>query len=343
MEKYKNSIDTSIVQCQNIVVGGGISGKLLCFYLRQKFPSESIVNICSSNLVYPCSLRTTGLVSLSGITKDVSPLGDMLFDAYHSFVEFFEQNKPDGIIKAQHLWTERDDIDGQGKIKRRFGKINNYTSFKTLKFSEKLIGQVMNSFLVLPEKFLTWLDQNSPRIVRINGFVSKVERKNEIRLTLNDGAEYVGKRVFWATGHGTDLIKELLPSLESYGSVVQSYYFKKSMDLGDESFCFALKSESFIYRATEKTLLIGGTSQKEELLAPDLEKNKKLLEHFGSILKLPNLHKDWTLMDGRRHKGKSRKPFWGKIAANEYAIFGLYKNGWSYPFLGIPEILNKLK
>lgn len=91
--------------------------------------------------------------------------------------------------------------------------------------------------------------------------------------------------------------------------------------------------------------MLGGSTVKEDLLAPSFSELKEQLEAFQELLPkdfpFPDFKKG-HVKTGMRHKGKKRTPFFGVLketkASKVYGMTGLYKNGFSYPFLGAKKI-----
>ena len=127
-----------------------------------------------------------------------------------------------------------------------------------------------------------------------------------------------------------------------------AYLTFEGLNLGERSFVISKKHANLIYRAFEKSILIGGSTIKKEYgYRNDLEEIKEQYNLFQEMLKganftLPNFN-DAVLQFGLRHKGRKRYPFAGKLKDNVYGVFGLYKNGFTFPFFLAGGLVKQIK
>jgi len=110
-----------------------------------------------------------------------------------------------------------------------------------------------------------------------------------------------------------------------------------------ESWQFALSKFNVIYRAIDRTLMLGGTSTKGLQCFHPLDMREQY-DLAKSVFKeaLPEFNKAFFSC-GERSKLPGRRTFWGQLEGSVYAIRGLYKNGFTLSFLAAHELLNDEK
>jgi hypothetical protein len=91
--------------------------------------------------------------------------------------------------------------------------------------------------------------------------------------------------------------------------------------------------------------MLGGTTESEHVWSTDYNELLEKYELFKSYLKvvLPDFHLGVTLK-GPREKGSGRRPYYSVSTSGqvtELQIGGLYRNGFTYPFELIPQLISE--
>ena len=324
-----------------IIIGNGIAANCFLWELQKQKRNLSILKIHSENLAPCCSLNSTSIISLRGVTKGVSPLGDELFESYQLAESFIQDENPDGVApsKFYSICEEEEKKD----YLRRFGSVEEI-DIPALK--EKFSGKIWDGYIIDAEKFLSFLQgKTQDSHTSISGLVTSTEINEEgVTVSTLDGGTYSARRLLICAGAYTKIYESLYPvheAIKGSQSVPGAYLEKSSVDLGPKSFVVTRGKENLIYLAETKTLKIGTTIQKNGIEAADFAKLNEIYENFQDIIKeeLPNIS-DFEIKVGLRQKGLKRMPFFGKVAPNVFALISLYKNGYTFPFLGAKKVLN---
>lgn len=302
-----------------IVIGDGIVGRAILYFLTRKFPQARIAQIANEEAFPSCTRRTTSVVSMGIFEEGISMLGNLLHQAHEFFEDFVKQNSPDGVISCKQYYLPPEISQDPLKFKQfesRYG--SEFVTFKNLKAVAK------NSYVINPAKFLTFLEGSYACDVEfINARVSSLS-KGEVR-TLEE--TYYTDKVIVATSAYTSLFfkDRNLPE----GKPVKGTYFTWDIDLNEESFVISQGHYNLIYRDEDKLLLFGANSVDG---FNHLHATKEVRDKFSHFLSLmPELSSLGTpqVETGIRHKGKKRTPYMGEVSDSIYAVTGLYKNGWS--------------
>ena len=303
-----------------VIIGGGVLGKTLAFFLSRKNPDLRMALIsCEKN--YPsCSLKSTGIVSSFGIREGVSQLGDHLFHAHLKANEFFSSFKPDGIELSKHFFIGTNKIQWE-RITRRFGAVEKYY------LSKDIFAHHTKCYLVSPNKYLNWLKENT----NCEYYDRQVTSINKNCIKTSDGRTISSQTIVLTTGAYSIMGIPLLSNhreIEESSIVAGTYAVFKNISLGKKSFVLSLDGANLVYRKEEKKLLLGATSDKGSSLVPNRKKLSTQYNMFSKIIKLPPLESA-QLEVGLRHKCRKRMPFVGQLSNNLYGILGGYKNGYT--------------
>ena len=99
-----------------------------------------------------------------------------------------------------------------------------------------------------------------------------------------------------------------------------------------ESALITYRKHNLIYNKSNRRLLMGGTTNKDEVSLIDKEQIQTMYKDFSSLLEkpLPDFNQA-KLNFGVRQKGKKRMPFYGLVEGHKkiYSIHSLYKNGYT--------------
>ncbi len=326
-----------------LIIGDGIASKLFQFYA----PKEMKIMVLSDpEFAPPCSFNTTSVVSLFGTRKGLSDLGDLNVDSFNAFEDFIKEHAPHGVEKALHFHL---DPEGPAALMKRFGSakaIEQLTSHISL--PEKTFMAQENSYTVYPNEFLSWLDeQNHKNLPLLEKRVMSVRQfeKMDTGFRVGDGEKSItSSKVLLCMGAYTKIFESLFEEykvIERSKIVSGSYLHFHHVNWGKEDLIFTLRKTNLIYRANDQSLLLGGTHGPEGILLPYVRELKNDYEYFqkilGSYLRWPRF-KNAEMISGIRHKGQRRRPFYGELDKNLFALISLYKNGFSYPFFMAPKL-----
>lgn len=303
------------MQSTDVIVGSGISAHAFLWTyalaLKQgRLDDARRVVWIKSEIVPTCSLTSTSLISRAGLSAGVSELGDILLNAY----ELFESYQADFNFceKAVQKHLPYGDLDN---FKRRYGDGEN--DCYVIRSKKFLLDLAIQARQILGE-----------RLLERNGTVCAWD---EQQLSLY-GDEYLKYgRCFLGLGAGILLGHEAPAGTRA----VSGSYAQSSYDLGDNSFVLSKGPMNFIYRASDRTILLGSIDDKNDrggwpVSLPRGLALKAALDDFS--VTLPRDLR-WQVFAGVRHKGQKRRPFWGMIHPNLWTAHSFYKNGYTVAFL----------
>ena len=295
-----------------IIVGRGIAGSTLVHYIHEKNPTLKVAVLYSSRN-RSCSLHSMGIVSAFGMRPDSSSRGDMICTAVRKAEDFFVSKRPPGVEKVPHF-------NVQAKPKS-------------------------HCYVITPDTFLAWLVEHSG-CEYWNEHVVEVEESGVSlpRVKTSSGKVFEGKFVVLASGAYIKKDNKLFsshPFVMGSSIVKGSYGIFKDIDWGEYGFVFSHGKANLIYRPKDKKIIIGGTTDGEGGMEPNLGTLECFHDIFSELFVLPSLNLA-TFGVGLRHRGEKRMPFWGAMAKGIYGIMGLYKNGWSLSFLAAEKISHQL-
>lgn len=335
-----------------IVVGSGVAAKCVIFELNKK-GFKNITCISSEVFAPACSNRSTGINALRGTEAGLSPLGNKLIRAHEFFNKFLNDYSPKGVTKTYevHGWSGI-----HSKLKRRYKTVLKSDDFLFLnkKLKEEINYSKTDAFVISPDLFLSWMEKEI-EYKSVDDFVTKISKNN---IETQKGDVYQFDKLVLATGflarqfesliEDPKIFKNLLHSKSVSGSFLEldsSLFNNSNLEL-KESFSFVYEDTHLIYREDENKIIIGSTSDNNEVrLIPNKD---SLFEKYNKLKKLiggefPPFD-EATFKAGVRHKAQQRDPFWGEINNNIYAVWGLYKTGWSMSFsagFDIADIIEK--
>jgi len=317
------------------IIGSGIVGRSLLFHLtKENFPFDEILLFDSPEFTPSCSLNSTAIAALRGITSGHSPLGDLILNGFQSFCRHIEQDSPEGVYPIFQYSAHTKDSE---VFLKRYPDAQMVTSFDEFNFFENIYISREKAFMVKPPLYLDWLLKKSEtkmKIKKINQFVTKVTPKSEVEIQTVHGEIYKAHKVVFAAGAASRFWLSLFPeSLLKTSKPVQGAYLEfKNFFCGDKSFSLTLDGANVVYRHETKEFLIGSSSQDVgHFLAPENE----LREIYSTLRK--NVQFEWPHYDqgqilvGHREKAKKREPY--IINKNPlYFLGGLYKNGFTLSY-----------
>lgn len=326
-----------------VVVGDGIAAWSTLFLLKKEiFESENldkfeIIQLAENNLAPVCSFSTTAINSLRGTEKGMSELGDLIVDSYAYFKELQEEFSFKGVEKGieRQFWYK--DSKNKEKWEKR------YPSFKE---SHRFYYEDSEAYLISSEILGVDLKSRFFTHETHHAFVTSVDGK---KLITTKG-EFEFDKLILCISNETKLFKSLfdgaLEKVVTHAKPVAGSYLEFDLDLNKNGFSYALEGHHLIYKNEIKKLLIGSTTenQSDSYLA-DMSKLKSIYEEVLSVFKdeldIPSFSKA-KIKTGIRQKGYKRLPFFGEISKDIYSIHSLYKNGFTFAFLGAKVIREKL-
>lgn len=336
-----------------VVVGNGIAAKCVVYFLnREGF--NNITLIADDTKAPACSTRTTSTNCLRGTKQGLSDLGDLILKSYSDFELFFNQNTPDGISKSIETHATPTNTDNLSKWNRRYAKYDKTArfSFFPKSFEHNYYFIDNEAYFIFPEIFFSWFDQKLNFDFK-KGFVVGVENKEVLT---ESGERFKFDKLVLCTSYLTQNLKSLVTAdlsikLEKSKPVPGTYLsfpislFNSSQIALDKDYCFRIDDIHLLVRPTAGDVLLGSTSTSNSL---DTSHNKleikvmydRLVEHMEGVLVLPSFDQG-ELITGIRHKGHARRPFWGEVNQDIFAVWGLYKNAYTFAFTA-GEMIAKL-
>ncbi len=304
----------------DIVIGQGIAAHAFLWTYAQMIKEGRLDRarrvIWIKSPVFPtCSLTSTSLISRAGLHRGVSPHGDHLIAGFELFQKYFQNFSGVEVATQKHL---------------PHGDIDNFN---------KRFGDAPEACLLASSRvFLSSLEQTFKSILKdsLIELSDTLVEYSEHEITLHSGKKLNFNQCYLALGAANSLL-----GFTDKTRAVSGQYAHAKADLGESAWILSKGPHNLIYRAQDKTLLLGSLDDKEDELgwpnlAPRTNDLKSILENFE--VDLPK-GLDWKIEVGVRHKGHKRLPFWGRVAGEVYSIHGLYKNGYTLAFLAAKELL----
>uniref|UniRef100_UPI003561BFD0 FAD-dependent oxidoreductase n=1 Tax=Halobacteriovorax sp. TaxID=2020862 RepID=UPI003561BFD0 len=162
-------------------------------------------------------------------------------------------------------------------------------------------------------------------------------------VTLMSGERVSGKKIISALGaYSNHFLNSMDHDHLNKSKVVPGdYLIFEGVDLESDSFVITMGHFNLVYRAYSKTILIGGTSLKDEWSAVDYVELRPLYDFFKKIIPSLPSFESGSIKTGLRYKGRRRRPFLGEISDSIYSFHGVYKNGFTFSFCMANQFVNK--
>lgn len=337
------------------VVGRGIAAHVSLFYLAQSLklspaPGLNSLLIIESPEVDSCSLNTTSHVGTINPRTGISPLGDLIKESYDSFCHFVLDHNPEGVYLGKmykmhdHSDEVREDLQPESLV---------------IPFSERsdeLKGYEVDHHIIGPKQLMNWLEKQYSMIFSSLGINVEYKSTHILDLRWNDSSRHYqlisknnsipSRRVLLASGQ--ELFKKWTAGHWNYPELDYrqgDYLVIENQDLGDQSFAIMIKKANLVYRHFSNTVLIGGTTNLPNDTGKE-EVNHQQLKSFYSIFKemYPNLpeYEQCLFRKGTRVRGFKRYPTCEELAPGLFTLVGLYKNGFTFPFILAPGLVEKI-
>ena len=345
-----------------IVVGSGLAGYGVLHELANLGFSGSLLWVSSPKQAPPASLFSTAIVARRGLSKGVSPLGDLLWDGLGAFRSWVQREAPEGVETSQNCYLcgpESSPFYGERKkaLERRFGKVAKLEG----KLSGLGEGHQEEGYLIYPETFFnSWKKKivGELNVQETQDLVTSLEETPEkVILKSLGGASWHGRCLFLGTGAYSQLYPLSMRSMSEKTKVIPGHYLCWKMDQLKEisPLVLSLGRCNLIARPEDKALILGATSEGDAIMAPRLEFLRSYRDEFNLLFKesplslpfpfsLPPL-KEARFLTGLRHKGPQRKPRGGKQWEGRgriYEMNGLYKNGFTLAWALAPTLAKNI-
>lgn len=321
-----------------LIIGDGVSARAMLWELQLQGTDLNVLQVYSPALFPKTSLQSTGLVTYHGMKTGVSPLGDLLCAGVENFFSNVMGVGLEGLKFGRFIDCCPTDDE---RIKRRYGEAFDLEKLERLDiFSEnKLKYFEEKAVFIEPTVFMESLlgQYNFPEHEDV-----LVSIKNKVAF-FQSGKKVPFKKVVLAHGVGLCLLDGLGIESKLKISEVPGSYFSWQVDLGESSFGVGLGKTNLVYRSADKVLMLGGSTQKNELISHEgselLSFYEKAQEVAGKIL--PPMD-EAKIFSGTRVKAPKRMPLYFEIEEGVFILGAAYKSGWSQSFYGARQIVQKL-
>ena len=317
-----------------VVIGGGVAAHSLLFFLQKNnVDSKNILRI-SSNSALCASSNHTGLVSVAGIAKGISPLGDTLLKACDSFSQWALTFKPAGVMKGHHYILQSQD---------RHASLESVSQIEGIKLENHSHIRKTQAWFVHSKKYLSWFEKTNASIPSLNDLVCQVEYKNNHWIMETQQGRIIKASVLvLATGAFGKIVEKIFPDCSfEKTSVAAGSFLRFKLQGGIPP--YAVDFEEFTLTINQNTAVVGSTTQGV-ILASDSTALKRYHRKVSSVLGedfIPPFEQG-EIISGIRHKGVKRHPFWGRMGEALFGIHSLYKNGLSFSILAASSLARQL-
>lgn len=322
------------------IIGGGLAGYLTLFHLVEKYSrlndSTIVITLIESELYPSASQLEVALTGLRGIKKGNHPMSDKLMAGQKELKDFIKKYNPSGVSNGFLSILGNPMTSHWEQFKERFGRnIKESPSFDGLyEFREDC------SFFST-DLFFNWLKEKIktyPHFKEVKATVTSVdELENKIILDLSNGEKIESDAVIWANGAYATIYPGPVNDYLRHSSVLSgAYWCFENIDWKNSSFSYSsqdFQDRFLTYSHLNKTLLIGNVNQDGLWMDCQNTDLDRCYEQFNDFLdyRLPP-RKNGVKKILYRHKGPRREVFCGKIKNNQWALWGLYKYGYTLGF-----------
>lgn len=326
-----------------VVIGDGIAAWSTLFLLKKEVYESGdldkfeIIQLANEDLAPSCSFYSTAINCLRGTLRGMSELGDLIVDSYEYFETLQKVHKFKGVEEGieRQLWKK----DSQNKAKWE----KRYPDYKN---DEKFCYFDSKAYLITPEVLGEDLKTRFFSHTFHKVFVTKIQDKK----IFSTAGEFEFDKLILCVSHETKLFKTLYKDVDekiiTHAKPVAGSFLEFDLDLACEGFSYALENHHLIYKNTNKKLQIGSTTENQsDFYLADTRKLKEIYNEiscaFIKEIPIPSFEKA-IMKTGIRQKGYKRLPFFGEIQKDVFAMHSLYKNGFTFAFLGAKVIKEKL-
>jgi len=340
-----------------VIIGNGVAANVLGFYLRHNGTTQGarIIQISHDRVYRPCSQSTTSHICLRNARRGVSPLGDLLVEAFAAFRAFVKLHAPKGVYACDHFHLWRCHSDRAAGFFKRYEGVC-FSGDKIDPFSGRFAClhemATTPAFVVDPVRYMDFLADHTRYDDVIDEGVVAVTN-SAVRLASNRDVFF--DCLFLCTGQFTHAFADSFQDathLNRSKPVAGTYL---EFDLADfrktefrdpaRAFCLDVEEVNVVYRPESQKVLLGATSTNDSVSydhdARIFEMYDKVQTYLAGTLTLPPRDRA-RRVTGVRHKGHRRMPFWGEVAPRVYAVYGLYKNAFMTANLAAKELVENL-
>jgi hypothetical protein len=306
------------------VVGAGLAAECFKHYFFTFLQDSKLsveIDQFYSKTALATTHTTTSLVARKGISRDVSPLGDLLLDAYDEWESFFALYHPLGAIKSEFKLRASKSSEEYKDFLRRY-------QHYTVNHDDESSWAQESGYVIDNDIFFPALVKNNERLA-FNLIEKQINSEEEL-----SAYDFV----FYFTG-ATGKQLGLVGTCKLDETTIVSGTFLETSSVGYEDLfkdynVFEIDGAMMIYRALSKKMLIGATSNKWDCSynadIPGILKQYELIKASFDIPKF----EDFKLVVGQRLKGVRRTPFIGPgNLENSFVANALYKNGYTVAYL----------
>lgn len=322
-----------------VIVGDGIAAWSILFFLKKEcfergnLDNYEITQVANADFAPACTDSSTAINSLRGTTKGLSPLGDLVVDSYDLFKELYLEYKFVGVEEGseRQIWPKTSPNHNKW-IKR-------YPEFKE---AQNHFYEDSEAFILDPKALGADLKARFFKHEEIKAYVTKIEEKKLITTM----GEISFDKLILCTSNFTTHFNLSDDKTLTHAKPVAGSFLEFDCDLNSKAFSYALEGHHLIYRATSKKLLIGSTTTNQsDSYIPDTGELQKIYDEvkgfFKDIYPIPPFN-EGKKRTGIRQKGYKRLPFWGNVQEDIFAIHSLYKNGFTFAFLGAKTLVAQI-
>ncbi len=313
------------------IVGGGLMGRSLIYHLaKEKKSFEKIVLFSSDKITIPCTLNSTAMVALRGVTKGHSELGDLLVEGHGVFSHHVKMDHPQGVQEVKQF---------TGTFKNKDLFLSRYPEAKLSDefFHEKIYLSEERGFMIDPQTYIDWLLSESQNFyedslhVIDDMVVEAVEESEKVMIKTLNNKKMNFHKVIFATGSYNRFWTPMAPhsKLKTSKPVQGSYLEFQNVSWEHPSFSLTVDEKNLIWNSPLKRLFLGSTSSESPHYLPQKKELRGIYDELSSKvnLKLPPLH-EGEFKVGLREKAQKRAPY---IVEEGRSLFvgGLYKNAFT--------------
>lgn len=326
-----------------VIIGDGIAAWCLMFELCQTQDLE-VIQIAEDQFFSPCSLNTTSINCLRGTQKGVSKLGDLMYESFQEFIQFYEGHRPDGISfgKEIQFWKGESSFNKRYPDYQRIELNEKYSFVKGLDYYYE-----SDAYFINPVKLKNWFYSHCDGVVKINGVVTGIG-ENSLRIHGEEN-ELNFDYLFMCTnakshslirGHNEEIDYYLSHSKPVAGSFLTLQLDKALPFQSDVN--FAIEKYHFIYRKNDQIINIGSTTDNKTQFEINNRRSLKKIYHTITEhldLTIPSLDQFRPVV-GVRLKGYKRMPVWREFSKNKFLVTGLYKNAFTFAFQASKDVVS---
>lgn len=308
------------------IIGGGIAGRSLLYTLAKKKKNfSSIVLFDSDSFARTCSLRSTAIVAMRGVTVGHSDLGDLLVAAFKTFSEHINLDRPEGVFPITQYSGATSKLD---QFQKRYPAGCEGKDFPVFALKKPIYMAAEPGFLIDTQMYLKWLTDQTAQL--------PLSLKNEFVTAVNEND--AGVEVKTQTGDTTTFDKVIFAggiynrfwNPKKAGRPVHGSYLEFSnINLGSESFSLTLEGDNFVYHGHTQKLLLGSSSRADAHELPVIQDLVGIHDRLSKLLDvtLPPIESA-RILTGIREKSSKRSPY-SSVEGRTAWIGGFYKNGYS--------------